>query len=73
MAMRSVCTTSSIDTRTNSVVLYGRVWVTPLGKLGASRATAACTPRETSSALAPGSWKMPTSAAGLPPTRPNEP
>src|SRR6266545_6042885 len=41
MAITSVWTTSSIDTRTNSVVLYGRVWVTPLGKLGASRAIAA--------------------------------
>ena len=32
--MRRVSTTSSIETRTNSVVLYGRAWVTPLGKLG---------------------------------------
>ena len=73
MAMKRVSTTSSIDTRTNSVVLYGRSWCTPLGKLGASRAMAACTPRDTWSALAPGSWNTPTSAEGLPPTRPNEP
>ena len=71
--MKRVSTTSSIETRTNSVVLYGRVWVTPLGKLGASRATAAWTPFDTSRALAPGSWKMPMSAAGLPPTRPKDP
>jgi hypothetical protein len=66
IASPSVFSTSRIDTSTKRVVSYGTAYVSPSGKRVESSCAVVRTVFATSSALAPGVRKMPTSVAGLP-------
>ncbi len=66
IASPSVFTTSVIDTSTKRVVSYGTAYVNPSGNFLASSAARVLTVFATSSALAPGDRKIPTSVASWP-------
>ena len=65
----SVTSRSSMDSVTKSVELRRTRQCTPSGKYSERLSSSVSTPFATSSALAPGSWYMPISAACLPLTR----
>ncbi len=64
----SVLYTSWIEAETNFVVSNGIAYCSPGGKARASTFILAATSCATCSALAPGAWKMPMPAAGVPST-----